>query len=65
MLPDKRKVSASAFKDTEYIAMIEAWDENTPEGLQIKFFLIASVELAWKGNEGASCFSLFSKGNWK
>lgn len=57
MLPDKRKVSASAFKDNEYIAMIEAWDENTPEGLQIKFFLIASVELAWRGNEGASCLT--------
>ncbi|KAF5308009.1 hypothetical protein FQR65_LT06577 [Abscondita terminalis] len=49
MLPDKTKVSASP--------MIEAWDENTPEGLQIKFFLIAAVKLAWRGNEGASCLT--------
>lgn len=54
-VPEKRAQSAAALKDSEIEAMINVWDENTPEGLQIKFFLIASIELAWRGGEGASC----------
>ncbi|XP_031341004.1 uncharacterized protein LOC116169118 [Photinus pyralis] len=32
--------------------MMNVWNENTPEGLQRKLFIIISVELAWRGNEG-------------
>lgn len=33
--------------------MINIWDEETPEGLQKKLFMIISVELAWRGGEGS------------
>ena len=35
--------------------MLNVWDEETPDDLQKKFYLIASVELAWRGGEGAMC----------
>jgi hypothetical protein len=31
--------------------MIAPWDENTPNGLQRKFYHTASCELAWRGGE--------------
>jgi hypothetical protein len=36
-------------------------NEDGPEGLQKKFFLIASYELAWRGGEGAQCQTYFFK----
>lgn len=33
--------------------MQKVWTEDTPEGLQKKFFNIVAKELAWRGNEGA------------
>ena len=53
--PEKRKTSSTAMTPEEYNSMCLQWDENTPTGLQKKFFLIAAVELAWRGNEGALC----------
>ena len=41
--------------------MVQILNENTPDGLQKKFFLIASFELAWRGGEGASCFTYYFK----
>lgn len=35
--------------------MMNLWDENTPNGLQKKFFHIAAFELAWRGGEAAQC----------
>ncbi|KAJ9581882.1 hypothetical protein L9F63_003775 [Diploptera punctata] len=52
---EKRKVSAVAFKSDEYEKMINNCQEKTPEGLQIKFYLIASLELAWRGGEAVKC----------
>lgn len=54
---EKRKVSSVALTDLEYVKMINSWDENTPSGLQLKFFLIAARELAWRGGEGAACLT--------
>ncbi|XP_023310426.1 uncharacterized protein LOC111691585 [Anoplophora glabripennis] len=51
--PTKRKLSALALSDAEYMKIVELWDEDCPEGLQRKFFHIASHELAWRGGEGA------------
>lgn len=53
--PTKRKRSADALKLEEITQMIESCEENTPDGLQKKFFHIASYELAWRGGEGAKC----------
>lgn len=52
-IQEKRKISAVAFTSDENMKMQKIWDENTPEGLQKKFFIIASKELAWRGNEAA------------
>jgi hypothetical protein len=35
-------MSAPALNIEEFNKMIESWDEETPEGLQLKFFLVAS-----------------------
>ena len=60
--PLKRKVSASALTSDEYKKIIEMWDENTPDGLQRKFFHIVSHELAWRGGEGYSaCIQYFKE----
>lgn len=53
--PDKRKTSATALTKEEIIKMMNLWDENTPNGLQKKFFHIAAFELAWRGGEAAQC----------
>lgn len=54
MDPTKRKESSSALSADELRKIFELWDENTPEGLQKKFFHVAGHELAWRGNEGAA-----------
>lgn len=53
-ISNKRKVSAAAFTMEEHNKMQKVWDENTPEGLQKKFYIIASKELAWRGNEAVN-----------
>ncbi|KAJ9587251.1 hypothetical protein L9F63_019230 [Diploptera punctata] len=52
---EKRKVSAVALKSDEYEKMINNCQEKTPEGLQIKFYLNASLELARRGGEAVKC----------
>jgi hypothetical protein len=53
--PSKRKSSSIALTNQQLSRMAEVWDENTPTGLQRKFFLIAGYELAWRGGEGSTC----------
>lgn len=53
--PKKRKLSSAALTNEEISKMVEIWDENTPTGLQRKFFLIAGYELAWRGGEASKC----------
>ena len=35
--------------------MADLWKEDTPVGLQRKFFQIASYELEWRGGEAVNC----------
>ncbi|KAK5638533.1 hypothetical protein RI129_012828 [Pyrocoelia pectoralis] len=60
-IPEKRKVSAEAFSLEEIDKIINSFDENTPEGLQKKFFHIVSFELAWRGGEGSNCITDYFK----
>ncbi|KAJ3646848.1 hypothetical protein Zmor_024416 [Zophobas morio] len=60
-LPEKRTVNSAALTENEFLNMVQILNENTPDGLQKKFFLIASFELAWRGGEGASCFTYYFK----
>lgn len=53
-LPEKRKCSSAVLTDDEYKKMVSVFDEETPEGLQKKFYCIASYELAWRGGEAAA-----------
>uniref|UniRef100_T1IRV1 DUF3504 domain-containing protein n=1 Tax=Strigamia maritima TaxID=126957 RepID=T1IRV1_STRMM len=52
--PEKRKSRVTSFTAEERQKIIHIWDENTPNGLQKKFFNIAATELAWRCGEGAS-----------
>uniref|UniRef100_A0A6P7FXK5 Uncharacterized protein LOC114335199 n=1 Tax=Diabrotica virgifera virgifera TaxID=50390 RepID=A0A6P7FXK5_DIAVI len=45
--PCKRKQSSEALSAVEITKMINLWNEDTPEGLQWKFYHITAVELAW------------------
>ena len=54
-LPEKQKVSSTALSYEEHHKICKQWNEETPVGLQMKFYHIASVELAWRGGEAASC----------
>lgn len=58
---DKRKTSSTSLKLDEYHKMVSLWDENTPSGLQRKFYLIASMELAWRGGEAFNCMMHYLK----
>ncbi|XP_074031508.1 uncharacterized protein [Leptinotarsa decemlineata] len=53
--PTKRKTSSVPLTSNEMSKIINFWDENTPIGLLRKFYHIATVELAWRGGEGAAC----------
>jgi integrase len=53
--PEKRKTSSSSLTREELEKIISLWDEETPEGLQRKFYHIASYELAWRGGEAVNC----------
>lgn len=52
--PEKRMESACALEFNELEAMRQICDEDCPDGLQKKFFIVASVELAWRGGEGCN-----------
>uniref|UniRef100_A0A1Y1LQA7 Uncharacterized protein n=1 Tax=Photinus pyralis TaxID=7054 RepID=A0A1Y1LQA7_PHOPY len=54
-IPEKRKVSSAALTRVEISKIVESFDETTPDGLQKKFYQIAAVELAWRGNGAAFC----------
>jgi hypothetical protein len=41
--------------------IISLWDEDTPVGLQRKFYHIASVVLAWRGGEAFKCLTCHLK----
>uniref|UniRef100_A0A6P7GD95 Uncharacterized protein LOC114340821 n=1 Tax=Diabrotica virgifera virgifera TaxID=50390 RepID=A0A6P7GD95_DIAVI len=57
--PCKRKQSSEALSAVEITKMINLWNEDTPEGLQRKFYHITAVELAWRGGEVAACLTDF------
>lgn len=59
--PDLRKMSAVAFTESEIQQMINLYDENTPEGLQQKFYHVAAHELAWRGGESTYCLITYFK----
>ncbi|CAF4832920.1 unnamed protein product [Pieris macdunnoughi] len=52
-IPEKRRASAAALEEKDWDTMTTVWDEETPDGLQKKLFMIISVELAWRGGEGS------------
>lgn len=53
--PLKRRLNTEVFTIDEYRRMLESCDENCPEGLQKKFFIIASYELFWRSGEARKC----------
>jgi hypothetical protein len=59
--PEKRKENATALTDVEQKNIISLWDEDTPVGLQRKFYHIASVELTWRGGEAFKCLTSYFK----
>ena len=42
--PKKQKRSSTALTDEEYLQLIKLWDEETPSGLQKKFFFTSSLD---------------------
>lgn len=58
-LPEKRKSSSAALTTEEISKIVENYDENSPDGLQKKFYQISAVELAWRGNEATFCLVEF------
>lgn len=54
-IPEKRKTSAAPLSIEEIKNIALSYDEDTPDGLQKKFYQLASTELAWRGNEGSAC----------
>lgn len=61
LLPQFRKISSAALSKSEVHEMITLHDENTPNGLQKKFFHLAAHELAWRGGEATNCLVSFFK----
>lgn len=59
--PEKRKQSSASLSKGEILDIIKLYDENTPSGLQKKFYHIASYELAWRGGEGSQCLVHYFK----
>lgn len=58
-IPEKRRNSSTALTSIDLDNIIKSWDEDTPNGLQRKFFHIAAVELAWRGGEAVACMTKF------
>lgn len=57
--PEKRKTSSTAFSHDEFLKILKLYDENTPDGLQKKFFHVLSYELAFRGGEACNCLTDF------
>ena len=53
--PDKRKARLVAIERKDILKMAKLWNLNEPEGLQKRFFHIASFELSWRGSEAVGC----------
>lgn len=51
VIPEKRKVSSVALNKKDIVKMAKLWNIDNPEGLQKRFFHIASYELAWRGEK--------------
>lgn len=49
------KLSSGCLSTSEIRNIAATFDENTPDGLQKKFFSIAAPELAWRANEATFC----------
>ncbi|KAJ3662270.1 hypothetical protein Zmor_006625 [Zophobas morio] len=58
---DKRKRSAASSTLEEHEKIVGLWDEETPDGLQRKFYHMAACELAWRGGEAAKCLVMYFK----
>lgn len=54
-IPEKRKTSSAAITPEEHTKIVKLWDEDTPIGLQRKFYYLAALELAWRGGEASKC----------
>lgn len=59
--PEKRKRSFATLSKEEIINMIRCYEEETPSGLQKKFYLIVASELAWRSGEGFQCLVHYFK----
>lgn len=59
--PEKRKISSVALTVKEHQRIARTLDENTPDGLQRKFYQIAAFELAWRGGEASACLIEYFK----
>lgn len=60
-IPEKRKSSSAALTSEQINKIVQTFDEDSPSGLQRKFYQICAVELAWRGNEAVSCQTNFFK----
>ncbi|KAJ3661865.1 hypothetical protein Zmor_006244 [Zophobas morio] len=57
----KRRSSSTVLSGDEIRKMVTAWNEDTPAGLQKKFYQISAYELAWRGGEAANCLLHYFK----
>lgn len=55
VIPEKRKICSVALDRKNILKMAKLWNIDEPEGLQKRFFHIASYELAWRGGEAVNC----------
>ncbi|KAK9685652.1 hypothetical protein QE152_g37874 [Popillia japonica] len=60
-IPEERERNSVTLKAAEISKIVSFFDENTPDGLQKKFYQIYSVELAWRGNEAVFCLVYYFK----
>ncbi|CAH1111534.1 unnamed protein product [Psylliodes chrysocephalus] len=58
---EKRKRSSTALSLKHIHDIIDKLDEQTPDGLQKIFYYLASVELAWRDGEDATCWTEYFK----
>ena len=58
---EKRKISSTALTEAELMEIKKLYSEENPEGLQKKFFFLASYELIWRGGEAANCLVKYFK----
>lgn len=51
----KKSTDKRVLTNTECLKINNLFNEDTPDGLQAKFFYIAGLELGWRGEEAAKC----------